>query len=240
MIRADYWDAPGDFAGGIAESTHPPDRRGLTGSARLLQDIQQVDQYAFETNQRKLQLTKTFSLARLAPNEFQRLKETGVMTFATPMEFFDRDFPGHYLRLVKRVRVSVIALIPPVQGICATLSTTGISRVVVGGDVFQTQIVRRDPESIALSSPRDATGLFDLEPQGEMLLPFEGLGVDARWELRMPKPANLFDYRTLADVLLTIDYTALDSVEYREQVIQTLDRPVSADRPFSFRNACRQ
>ena len=61
------------------------DRRGLTGSARLLQDIYQLDQFAFETNKRKLQLTKTLSLARLAPLEFQRFRDTGVLTFATPM-----------------------------------------------------------------------------------------------------------------------------------------------------------
>jgi Tc toxin complex TcA C-terminal TcB-binding domain len=82
------------------------DRRGLTGSARLLQDIFQLDQFAFETTKRKLQLTKTISLARLAPLEFQRFRETGVLTFATPMTLFDSDFPGHYLRLIKRMRTS--------------------------------------------------------------------------------------------------------------------------------------
>jgi len=71
-----------------------------------------MDQYAFETNKRKLQLTQTFSLARMAPAEFQRFRETSRLLFATPMDLFDRDFPGHYLRLIKRVRTSVIALAP--------------------------------------------------------------------------------------------------------------------------------
>lgn len=53
------------------------------------------------------------------------------MRFETPMELFDRDFPGHYLRLIKCVRTSVIALIPATEGIHATLATTGLSRVVV-------------------------------------------------------------------------------------------------------------
>jgi hypothetical protein len=68
-----------------------------------------------------------------------------------------------------------------------------------------------------------------------MLLPFEGMGVDTAWEFRMPKPSNLFDYITIADVLITIEYTALDSFDYRQQVIRELDRTISADRPFSFR-----
>ena len=132
FVQDDYWESPSDsFAG--AGDAKAPDRRGLTGSARLLQDIHQLDQHAFDTNQRKLQLTKTISLAQMAPAEFQRFRETGVLTFATPMELFDRDFPGHYLRLIRRLRTSVIALIPPTHGIRATLSTTGTSRVVIGG-----------------------------------------------------------------------------------------------------------
>jgi hypothetical protein len=238
FIQADYWDAPRDASSITNDNGNVTDRRGLTGSARLLQDIYRLDQYAFETDKRKLQLTKTISLARLDPYAFQKLRETGDMVFATPMPLFDHDFPGHYLRLIKRVRTSVIALIPPIEGIKATLATAGISRVVIGGDWFQTTIVNRGPESVALTSPQNATGLFELESQGqgEMLLPFEGLGVDTTWEFRLPKPANAFDYRTIADVLITIEYTALDSPTYRHQVIQQLDRSVSADRPFSFRH----
>src|SRR5207247_7151388 len=117
----------------------------------------------------------------------------------------------------------------------ATMLTTGTSRVVIGGDIFQTVVVRHDPESVALSSPRDATGLFELDPQQDMLLPFEGLGVNTNWELRMPKAANLFDFSTIADVLITIEYTALNSFDYSQQVIQRLKPSLSAERPFSFR-----
>jgi hypothetical protein len=149
---------------------------------------------------------------------------------------FDRDFPGHYLRLIKQVRTSVIALIPPSQGIRAILSTTAISRVVIGGDVFQTVPMRRDPEIVALSFPSNANGLFELVPQSDMLLPFEGSGAATTWEFRLPKAANLFEYRTIADVLVTIDYTALDSFDYQQQVIQSLSPSISADRPYSFSN----
>lgn len=215
-----------------------PDRRGLTGGARLLQDIFQLDQYAFETDERKLQLTKTISLASMAPAEFQRFRETGVMPFNTILRMFNQDFPGHYLRLIKQVSTSVIALIPPREGIKATLSTTGISRVVIGGDgTFKTVEVIRPPESVALSSPNNATGLFELIPQQhEKLFPFEGMEVDTSWELQLPKAANLFDFNTIADVLVTIEYTALNSFDYRQTVIDEPDRSISAERPFSFRH----
>lgn len=238
FIQADYWEAPAGMEIGGDPHSAAPDRRGLTGSARLLQDIYLLDQYAFETNKRKLQLSKTISLARLAPVEFQRSRQTGVLQFNTPMELFDRDFPGHYLRLISRVRTSVVALIPPTQGIHATLSTTGLSRVVIGGNgVFQTVPVKRPPDSVALTSPINATGLFEITPQSqEMLLPFEGMGVDTFWEVRMPKASNQFDYSTIADVLIAIEYTALDSFDYRQQVIQQMDSSISADRGFSFRH----
>lgn len=239
FIQADYWEATAGMEVGGDPHSAAPDRRGLTGSARLLQDIHELDLHAFETDKRKLQLTKTFSLARLAPTEFQRFRETGVLLFATPMELFDRDFPGHYHRLIKRVRTSVAALIPPVQGIHTTLSTTGLSKVVIGGSsgLFQSVPLKTLPQSVALTSPINATGVFELTPESQkMLLPFEGMGVDANWELRMPKASNLFDFVTIADVLITFEYTAFNSYDYRQQVIQKLDNRISADLPFSFRH----
>lgn len=237
FIQADYWEAPSDDAVTETVDGNVLNRRGLTGSARLLADIYKLDQHKFETEKRKLQLTKTVSLARLASAEFQRFRETGVIRFNTTMEMFDRNFPGHYLRLIKRVRTSVIALIPPVEGIHATLATPGLSRVVVQNrGVFQRIGTRRTPELVALTSPREATGLFELQSQAqEMFLPFEGMGVDAAWEFRMPKASNQFDYSTIADVLLTVDYTALDDFVHRQQVIREFDRAIGADRPFSFR-----
>ncbi len=236
IVQRDYW-TPVNPEFEPSES-RIPDRRGLTGSAKLLQDIFQLDQYAFTTDQRKQQLTKTISLAQLFPIEFGQFRQTGVLHFPSSMELFDRDFPGHYLRLIKRVRVSIIALIPPTVGIKATLSCSGQSKAVVDDDgIFRTIEVRRPLELISLSSPRDASGMFDLQPNTqEMLLPFEGLGVDTNWEIEMPKPANPFDYRTISDVLFTIEYTALNSADYRRQVVRELNQSISADRPFSFRH----
>jgi hypothetical protein len=171
--------------------------------------------------------------------EFERFRESGIMTFSTPMEMFYRDFPEHILRLIERVSVSVIALTPPAEGIRATLSTTGISRVIIGKDVFQTVIINSGPQSIALSSPLGAApGAVELGEESKMLVPFEGMGVDATWEFRMLKPANLWDYSTIADVLINIEYSALESFAYRQQMIQQLneDLTIRLERPFSFRH----
>ena len=229
FIQADYWQPPSADNLGSGSNT-----QGLTGAERLTEDIDQLDEYYFDTDQRKLQLTKTISLAQLFPVEFQRLRETGVMNFATSMTLFDQDFPGHYLRLIQQVSTSVIALIPPLQGIKATLSCTAATYTVVGPQVFQKVVVSRTPQSIAITSPTNATGVFAVDPQSNLLLPFQGLGVETQWQFSMPQAANPFDYTTLADVQITISYTALDSPDYRVQILRALDNQFSADQAYSF------
>jgi len=237
FIQSDYWEALVGLRAGLS-AAEAPDRRGLTGSARLLQDVFQLDQYGFDTEQRKQQLTKTISLARLAPGEFQRFRETGELHFVTLPPMFDADFPGHFLRLIKRAQVTVLALVPPTEGIKATLSTGGISRVVARreGGLVET-LVRCQPENVSLSTPVNASGEFELSlrQDNDALRPFEGSGVATDWTFTLPKPANHFDYGTIADVLLTLDYTALYSSDYRNDVVARLGTEVSSQRAFTFR-----
>ena len=237
FIQSDYWEALVGLRAGLS-AAEAPDRRGLTGSARLLQDVFQLDQYGFDTEQRKQQLTKTISLARLAPGEFQRFRETGELHFVTLPPMFDADFPGHFLRLIKRAQVTVLALVPPTEGIKATLSTGGISRVVARreGGLVET-LVRCQPENVSLSTPVNASGEFELSlrQDNDALRPFEGSGVATNWTFTLPKPANHFDYGTITDVLLTLDYTALYSSDYRNDVVARLGTEVSSQRAFTFR-----
>ena len=134
FIKADYWTVTG--------ASVPTG--GLTGSARLLADLTALDQYATQTDQRKLQLTQTISLAALSPVDVQQFRQTGVLPFATPMTLFQRGLPGLYFATIHQVRVSVVALIPPEQGIRALLSSGGTSRIVVNdGGVFRTKTLVR-------------------------------------------------------------------------------------------------
>jgi hypothetical protein len=69
VIQSDYWQVAVDETSSARADGASLDRRGLTGAVRLLQDIYKLDQYAFKTKQRKLQLTQTLSLAQIAPLE---------------------------------------------------------------------------------------------------------------------------------------------------------------------------
>jgi hypothetical protein len=237
IVGVDYWTPPGDGSLAPAEGEEE-DRRGLTGSARLLRDLYRLDQYAFESERRKLQLRKTISLAHLDPFAFAQFRETGVLRFRTPIDLFARDYPSHYLGLIKRASVSVLALVPPVEGVHATLSSVGLSRVVVSRDGrFESVPVRRLPESVALSSPRPESAGLDLHEQPGLQLPFEGSGLDQAWELRMPKAANpLLDFDTIFSVYLTLDFTALSSPDRELEVTRELGRSFAGTRTFSFRH----
>jgi hypothetical protein len=229
FVAADYWRPPAV----MVDSKAPADMLGLTGGERLLEDLSKLDTYAFSSDQRKLNVSQTFSLAQLLPVEFVDFRRTGALNFMTPMAWFHQDFPGHYLRLIRQVRLSMVALVPPSRGIRATLSSNGISRVTNrSGFRFGDLTLRRDPSSVALTSPANATGVFDIDMQPDMLLPFEGSGVETTWGLSLPKPSNPFDYSTIHDVLLTIDYTALSDYNYQAQVVQRLnaDRTRGGDR----------
>ncbi|MHC3469376.1 Tc toxin subunit A-related protein [Streptomyces sp. 7R007] len=231
LIRQDYTQSPPEMT---ANAT--PNRQALTGAEQLTEDLARLDEYAFSSARRRLNLSQTFSLARLMPVEFLRFRRTGTLAFATPMSLFDADFPGHYLRLVRQVRTSLVALVPPDRGIRATLYSNGISRVTTGRDgAFQDIVVRSDPGVVSLTSPVNAGGVFELDAQSEMLLPFESSGVDTTWEFQLPPAANPFDFSTIADVLITIDYTAAYDDTYRSQVVSRLnaDRSRGADCVFS-------
>lgn len=238
FVRTDYWVVDGGSMGGVDMTGQGAvDRRGLTGSTRLLKDLSELDQYAFNTNSPKLQLSKTISLNEIAPEELMALRDRSIANFRTTHEYFDRDYPGHYLRLIKKVSVTVIALNPPTKGIRATLTNGGVSRVYTGGIIFQERVINRYPEQIALSGGVSDYGVFQLHGEGEFLNPFEGTGVDTQWELRMEKAANPFDFGSIADVLITIEYEAMNSFLWRNTVVQRLNsEPATAALAISMKN----
>jgi hypothetical protein len=220
IIVGDYWN----IATGVLGSPGLTDEQrslGLLGAERLLTDLTKLDAFKLVTEQRRQQqqISKTISLARTMPTDLVAFRQTGKITFNTLMQWFDDDVQGDYLRLIKNVRVTILAIVPPVDGIHAVLYNTGESSVVVTDDGGQTFVkkrpVRSFGERISLDSPFNESGRFVLNYEDPMLLPFEGLGVETQWTLEMPRGNNRFDFDTIADVLLTIDYTAEHSEKYQ-------------------------
>lgn len=219
IILGDYWNVAAD----VIESRNLTERQrslGLLGAERLLTDLTKLDAFRLATERRRQQISKTISLARLTPIELVEFRRSGNITFNTLMEWFDDDFQGHYLRLIKSVKVTVLAIVPPIDGIHAMLQNTGESSVVVTEDAglsfTKKRALRNFGERISLDAPFNESGLFVLNYEDPMLLPFEGLGVETQWTLELPLANNRFHFDTIADVLLTIDYTAEHSLVYEK------------------------
>lgn len=221
FILGEYWNVATD----VIEARNLTEKQrslGLLGAERLLTDLTKLDAFRLTTEQRRQQISKTISLARMMPLELAGFRQSGVITFNTLMEWFDDDFQGQYLRLIKCVRVTVLALVPPVEGIHATLQNTGESSVVVteyGGHNFsKKRALRNFGERVSLDAPFNESGLFVLNYEDPMLLPFEGLGVETQWTLELPRANNRFNLDTIADVMLTIEYTAEHSSIYEREL----------------------
>jgi hypothetical protein len=218
------------------------DKQGLLGAEQLESDLERMEQYRLGSDVRKKEIEKTISLSNIAPSEFANFRKTGKLEFATLQSWFDRDFPGHYMRMIRDVNITVLGLIPPNEGIHATLSNPGNSWIVTNTAGTEPSLIYRLPESIALSKYINANGLFELRPDDKMLFPFEGSGVATSWTLDMTKGANRFDFNSIADVLLTIRYTAMDEWEYKNKVLEKLGWDnegfvsTSSNRYFSIRN----
>lgn len=219
IVTGDYWNIA---QGALASSALTDEQRslGLLGAERLLTDLTKLDAFKLATEKRRLQISKTFSLARMMPTEMVEFRDSGRITFNTLLDWFDDGFQGHYLRLIKSVRVSILALVPPLDGIHAMLHNTGESSVVVleDGTFSVKRAARNFGESIALDSAFNESGLFVLNYEDPMLLPFEGLGVQTQWTLELPRGNNRFNFDSIADVFLTIEYTAEYSREYEQQM----------------------
>lgn len=217
IIVGDYWHVANGPLQSPGLSTNQRSF-GLLGAERLLTDLTKLDAFKLATDQRRQQLSKTISLARMIPTELVGFRQSGTLTFNTLLTWFDDDVLGHYLRLIKSVKVTVLAIVPPVDGIHATLHNSGESSVVVkenGGRTFiKKRAARNFGDRVSLDAAFNESGLFVFNYDDPMLLPFEGLGVETQWTLEMPRGRNRFYFDTIADVLLTIDYTAEYSPVY--------------------------
>jgi hypothetical protein len=64
--------------------------------------------------------------------------------------------------------------------------------------------------AIATSHGRSDAGVFNLDFRDDRYLPFEGAGAISDWRLDLPNAVRQFDYDTISDVEIQIQYTARD------------------------------
>ncbi|MCB0837878.1 MAG: hypothetical protein KDD99_14495, partial [Bacteroidetes bacterium] len=202
-IKFGYWDSL---------------KKGLLSGDKLMNDLYRMEAAYYEQNKRELELTKHISLAQVDPLALMQLKLTGSCTLEIPEWLFDMNYPGHYMRRIKTVSVTIPCITGPYTGINCTMSLVS-NRVRTSntvGSAYSWQGIDDDRfvyemgsiQQIATSSAQNDPGLFEVNFGDERFLPFEGSGVIGTWEIKLPREDNYFDFNTISDFIIHVQYTS--------------------------------
>jgi len=212
----------------IPQGTWDDIREGLLAGERLELSLRTMERAYLGTNCREYELTKHISLLLHFPAAFLHLKTTGYCEIDIPEWMFDLDYPGHYMRRIKSISLTIPCTLPPYVGPHCRLqllrSTIRIERTLrtpvntcCPPLIPQYEADLKDPrfrhiygatESIATSSGKDDSGLFHLKFEDKRYLPFEFAGAVSRWRIELPPENNQFDLETLTDLVMHVKYTA--------------------------------
>ena len=210
-------------------------REGLQAGERLELALRQMEHAYLGANTREYELTKHISLRLNFPFEFLQLQATGSCEIDIPEWMFDLDYPGHYMRRIKNVTLTLPCVVGPYTGVQCRLtqlsSTTRVhpdltdpphtccpdGRMGNGYPALpdDPRIVSQyaATEAIATSSAQNDSGMFELNFRDERYLPFEFSGAVSRWRIELPPENNQFDLDSVADVVLHLNYTAREGGE---------------------------
>jgi hypothetical protein len=227
FIQFGYWDSL---------------KKGLLAGERLAYDLKRMDSAYLDQNRREYEIVKHVSVLSLDPYALLQLKETGECTVNIPEAVFDLDFPGHYLRRIKSVGITVPCVTGPYTGVPCTLtllkSTLRRASQLNSGTTAYARGSADDPrfvdiaggtQSIVTSSGQNDSGLFETNLRDERFLPFEGMGAVGEWRLQLPADLRQFDYNTISDVILHLRYTARDGGEtLRDAATAELQKTINA------------
>ena len=203
-VRASYWNAG---------------RQGLLAGEALALDIRRMEMAYHENRRREYELTRHVSLMQLDPLALLELRVTGSCEISVPESLLDLDCPGHYLRRIKQVSLSIPGVTGPYTSVSCTLSLLRSSvRTTPAGPGYRRAGGQDDRfidfvgtiQSIVTSGGHDDGGMFDPSAHDERFLPFEGAGAISSWRLELPREFRQFDYDTIPDVILHLRYTARD------------------------------
>jgi hypothetical protein len=243
----------GDFTSSfIPSSSWNSHYQGLLAGETLRLSLLQMDSAWLARNSRTLNITRSFSLREKLGEQawaaFVAELKTGQATFSLSEQDFDLDYPGHYLRQIASVSVSLPALVGPYQNVRATLTQTGSSLVLKAdleaikhlkdsttGSAANLKRNLNASQQIALSAGLDDNGTFVMNSNDGRYLPFEGTGAVSDWVLGLPNPGSSAQQQvldSLNDVVVTLRYTALDGgSSFAEQVLKLWSPSQPAAKP---------
>src|SRR5215510_385406 len=168
----------------------------------------------YDQNKREYEIVKHISLSSIDPVSLAKLKQTGDCFVNLPEALFDIDYPGHYMRRIKSVGITVPCVAGPYSGVNCTLTLQN-SSIRHLNTLSNGKYGRQadDPrfadsagtvQSIVTSGAQNDNGLFETNMRDERYLPFEGQGAISSWRIELPKTFQAFDYNSISDVVLQV------------------------------------
>jgi len=144
-------------------------------------------------------------------------------------------FPGHYMRRIRSVSVTIPCIAGPYTTINATLRLleNKFRLNAISGGGYPERMDEADSRfttlripvgSIATSNSQNDPGVFELNFKDERFMPFEGAGVISKWNVKMMKEEALrqFDYNTISDLILHIRYTSKEDSNLKTAAVSHL------------------
>ncbi|TDV59423.1 Tc toxin subunit A [Pseudomonas sp. LP_7_YM] len=188
--------------------------KGMLAGESLLVDLQEMENACLLANERRLTIKKTFSLRKLLAEKswtanVKTLAQGDSLAFGFAASEFDKNYPGHYLRQLKHVSVSLVMESGQQLEELSAILTQAANMTLVepdlqGAEYLYSEGTTPPPESIkrnlraqqqiALSSQVQEDGLgygpgdwvYELMFHDGRYLPFEGTGAISQWQLEIP------------------------------------------------------
>ena len=205
FVKFNYWDTG---------------RKGLLAGEALCLDLDRMSLAYDDHNKREYELTRQISLRQLDPMALLALKANGVCEVTLPEWLFDLATPGHYMRRIKSLGLTIEAPTARHSDVNCTVSLqrSSLRRSPLLRDGQYQRATDADDDrfvdyfgtvrSIVTSHAQDDSGLFEVDLREDRFLPFEGAGVISSWRLELPGTFRQFDYNTIDDVVLHLRHTA--------------------------------
>gem|GEM_PF-4373969 len=195
--------------------------KGLLAGELLMKGLLALELHYMNNNRRQQEITKHVSLALINPEKLMTLKMTGSCEFSIPPVLFDLEYPwqGADSRKIKSVSLTIPCVAGPYTNVPCRLSLTSVTGVTVTG--------------MATSSGRNDSGMFEFNFKDERYLPFEGAKIadTPNWTLELPTDFKPFDYNTISDVIMTVNFTAKNG-DGNDTITDDLNDVVDNDQGF--------
>lgn len=214
-------------------------RRGLGAADQLSHQIKVMEAYYLDNNKRSYELTRHVSLLNLDPVALNQLRATGKCVVEIPEVVFDMDYPGHYMRRIKGISVTVPCVVGPYTTVACKLtllsnryrrdSTVDASNPAPGtgyaedfGNDNRFVYNVGGLQSIATSQAQNDSGMFEFSFRDDRFLPFEGCGAVGVWSIELGSSKfHTYDPATISDIIFHVRYTARDGGQTLRDAAET-------------------